>query len=371
MSREYTSVDGFCGAGGLTLGLEKAGFHTVAAFDLDAKAIESFRSNHSEVGFVADASQLTGPELLDRIGLKRGELDLFAGGPPCQGFSKQKRGAHNGDDRNRLVLEFARLIRECEPRFFVLENVEQLGGKRGREFVTGVQDDLRGYHLFPKFYNSANYGVAQTRGRFVIVGQRHDILAPYRFPTPTVAKWLTVGEVLAGLPEPPKDYSEHPDFPNHADARVTPINIERFSYVPQGGGWWDIPEHLRLPCHQNVDRTSGGWPDVYGRLRADGQAPTLTGGFDSFTRGRYGHPFQNRPLTPREAARLQGFPDNFRFFGTRAHVRSQIGNAVPPPLAEAIGRSVIRCLQINEGLEVEGPDYFEGELASAQSRLPL
>jgi site-specific DNA-cytosine methylase len=156
------------------------------------------------------------------------------------------------------------------------------------------------------------------------------------------------------MPEPPKDYSEHVDFPNHYAAKVTSINVERFSYVPQGGGWCDIPETLRLRCHQKVDRRSGGWPDVYGRLKLDGQAPTITAGFDSFTRGRYGHPLRDRPLTPREAARLQGFPDGFRFSGTRWDVRSQIGNAVPPPLAEAIGKAIVRSLMIEDGFRFSG-----------------
>ena len=156
--------------------------------------------------------------------------------------------------------------------------------------------------------------------------------------------WRTVGEALADLPEPPLDYSDHPDFPNHQRARVTALNIERFSHVPPGGGWQDIPEPLRLKCHQNVDTSRGGWPDVYGRLEANSQAPTITGGFDSFTRGRYGHPSEDRPLTPREAARLQGFPDWFVFSGTRYDIRTQIGNAVPPPLASAIGKSILLTL---------------------------
>ena len=101
---------------------------------------------------------------------------------------------------------------------------------------------------------------------------------------------------------------------------------------------------LRLACHQNADVTSGGWPDVYGRLQWDGQCPTITAGFDSFTRGRYGHPAQNRSLTLREGARLQGFPDTFRFFGTRHDVRLQIGNAVAPPVAKAAGEAVKRVL---------------------------
>jgi DNA (cytosine-5)-methyltransferase 1 len=271
------------------------------------------------------------------------------------------------------VLEFARLVREVQPRFFLLENVDQLGKKRGRRFVARIQAELEDYVLYPHFYNSADYGLAQTRVRFVVVGKHRDVQAPFSVPQPTVQTWKTVGEVLAGLPEPPEDYSEHPRFPNHYRAKVTPINIERFSYVPQGGGWWDIPNELRLACHRNVDPSAGGWPDVYGRLCADGQAPTITGGFDSFTRGRYGHPFQNRPLTPREAARLQGFPDWYRFYGTRWDVRSQIGNAVPPPLAEAIGRNILRTLQIEDGLVK--PEHEEAHLPkvlpSWQSHLPL
>jgi DNA (cytosine-5)-methyltransferase 1 len=348
VKQPYRFIDAFCGAGGLALGLRQAGFDDAVSFDADEHAVETFRTNISPRVFVARAQDICGKDLLKRAEID-GQLDLFAGGPPCQGFSKQKRGAHLGDERNSLVLEFARLVRETSPRFFLLENVDQLGKKRGRGFLADVQDELQNYVLFPHFYNSADYGLAQTRIRFVIIGRRRDVAAGYRVPVPTVTQWVTVGDVLSGLPEPPENYSEHPYFPNHYRARVTPINIKRFSYVPQGGGWWDIPDKLRLQCHRNVDRGSGGWPDVYGRLKLDGQAPTLTAGFDSFTRGRYGHPLYDRPLTPREAARLQGFPDNYRFYGTRWHVRSQIGNAVPPPLAMVIGASIRRSLDLADG----------------------
>lgn len=333
----------------MALGLERAGFEVLVSFDASECAVETFKVNVSDRCLHEKAENLTGKGLFKEARFN-GKLDLFAGGPPCQGFSKQKRGAHLGDERNELVLEFARLVRETAPRFFLMENVDQLGKKRGREFVERVHEELGGYDLYPHFYNSADFGLAQTRVRFVVVGKSKKVKAAYRVPRPTVAQWATVGEALNGLPEPPVDYSEHPHFPNHYRAKVTPINIERFSHVPQGGGWWDIPEKLRLRCHQDVDRKSGGWPDVYGRLKIDGQAPTITGGFDSFTRGRYGHPLQNRPLTPREAARLQGFPDDFRFCGTRWDVRSQIGNAVPPPLAAAIGGSILRTLMVEDGV---------------------
>lgn len=347
MSYEY--VESFCGPGGMSLGLKWAGLEPALSFDVDEWAVMTHQANLPGPCIQADAAALAGTEILDRIGLSRGDLALFSGGPPCQGFSKQRRGAHKGDERNRLVLEFARLIREIEPRAFIFENVAIFGKKRGQGYRGLMRDQLAAYDLYPHFYNCADYGLAQTRERFVMVGLRRDQGVRFEVPSPTVSRWTTVGEVLEGLPEPPEDYSVHPDYPNHQRARVTPINVERFSHVPQGGGWQNIPEPLRLPCHKNVDPSKGGWPDVYGRLRWDGQCPTITGGFDSFTRGRYGHPLHDRPITPREAARLQGFPDDFEFHGTRQHQRSQIGNVVPPPLARVIGQAVLRCLRAADG----------------------
>ncbi len=346
--REYSCIDSFCGAGGLALGLRRAGFRVLISFDANACAVETYRANISSACLHERAENLTAELLRTKAGFE-GTLDLLSGGPPCQGFSKQKRGAHHGDGRNELVLQYARLVRELQPRFFLMENVDQLGQKRGRGFVDRLRAELEAYELHPHFYNSADYGVAQTRVRFVVVGKLRSIRAEFAVPAPTVVGWTTVAQAFVGIPEPPEDGSEHPQIPNHYRSRVTPMTTQRFSHVPPGGGWWDIPEDLRLACHRNLDRRSGGWPDVYGRLEWAGQAPTITAGFDSFTRGRYGHPAENRAITPREAATLQGFPPSFRFFGKRGDVRLQIGNAVPPPLAEAIGRSIVRTLREEDG----------------------
>lgn len=342
--KKFTCVDSFSGAGGLSIGLVKAGFKMLYAFDYNKEAVESynafFKGHHCEV---KDAREITGEYIQSKIGKK--ELDLFAGGPPCQGFSRQRKGAFSGsDERNSLVIEYARIVSELRPKAFMLENVDMLGLARGAKFFGQAQNRLTEYDLYPHFYNSADYGVPQTRVRFITVGIRKDLNVKFTIPSPTVEKWTTVGSVLEGLPEPPSDYTEHPDFANHQNARVTKENIFRFSFVPQGGGWKDIPFDLRLPCHQKVNTSKGGWPDCFGRLEWNGQAPTITGGFDSFTRGRYGHPLHDRPLTPREAARIQGFPDEFRFYGTRAEVRKQIGNAVPPLMAKAIGEAIKRTL---------------------------
>lgn len=345
-----TCIDAFCGAGGLSLGLEWAGFDIIAAFDSDPYCIETYNRNRKKfVAIVADARTLSPEALLHGTAFSRGDIDLVAGGPPCQGFSSQTRGAHLGDPRNELVLHFIRLVRALLPRFFLFENVTGFGRKRGKAFLGAIERELSEYDLVPNVFNAADYGLAQTRQRFILVGRRRDVPGPYQPPPPTVDRWRTVGEAIGDLPEPPEDGSDHPLFFNHSRSRVSPKNIERFSYVPQGGGWQDIPEHLRPPCHRRIKKGSGGWPDVFGRLEWSGQAPTITSGFDSFTRGRYGHPLQNRPLTPREAARIQGFPDWYRFYGTRNAIRHQIGNAVPPPLAEAIGRSIASCLLLSHG----------------------
>lgn len=356
--RMPVAIDTFSGPGGLSLGLSNAGFSIGAAFDHDQPTVDTYRLNLGEHGFQADARKVSGQMLLEFSGTD--EVDLVAGGPPCQGFSKQKRGAHLGDPRNSLVLEHLRLIEELQPRAFLMENVSMLAQIRGAHLVERFHS-LADYDLTGNFYVAADYGVAQTRERFVLVGIRKDQPGGFEIPAPThpAAKWLTVGDVIGDLPEPPLDYSVHPNLPNHQRARVTEINIRRFSHVPQGGGWRDIPFDLRLPCHQVVDATKGGWPDVYGRLRWDGQCPTITGGFDSFTRGRFGHPLHNRPLTPREAARLQGFPDWFVFTGTKHDVRHQIGNAVPVPLATALGDAIMKALNgITPKKDARSPTLF-------------
>ncbi|MCC5847613.1 MAG: DNA cytosine methyltransferase [Verrucomicrobia bacterium] len=349
MPKPFTYVEGFSGPGGMSLGLQRAGFQLKYAFDISEKAVSTHNANLGNHAEVKDAREVDGFTLMDQWGIQPKDLDLFAGGPPCQGFSKQKRGAHLGDKRNDLVLEYIRLVKEFEPKFFFFENVAVFGQKRGREFLHKMHEELHDYQINAFFLNSANFGLAQTRQRFVVVGKHIDVAASFVLPEKVVDQWQTLRDVIGDLPEPPSDFTCHPHFFNHQNAKVTDLNVHRFSHVPPGGGWRDIPFDLRMACHKRVDIRSGGWPDVFGRLQWDGQCPTITGGFDSFTRGRYGHPEANRPLTPREAARLQGFPDEFNFHGTRGDIRSQIGNAVPPPLAETVGICIARSLLCHYG----------------------
>ncbi|MCX8955762.1 DNA cytosine methyltransferase [Erwinia psidii] len=342
-SNKLTCIEGFCGAGGMSFGLKQAGFDVRLAFDINENAVETYKKNIGNHCEKLDASIVSGKFLLEKAGIKT-RLDLFSGGPPCQGFSKQKRGAHLlDDDRNKLVLEYSRLVNELKPRAFLFENVEIFGQKRGRFLIEEIKVKLFNYNIYTYFICSSDFGVAQKRGRFLMIGidKSEGKVIPQLLKS---NKPLTVRDVIGQLPPPPEDYKEHQEIPNHIKCKITKINEERFSHVPPGGGWKDIPYNLRLKCHQNVDTASGGWPDVYGRLEWDKQCPTITAGFDSFTRGRYGHPSQDRAITLREGAMLQGFPVNYRFYGNRDAIRLQIGNAVPPPVSYAAGTAIINCL---------------------------
>ena len=343
-NKSYTCIETFSGAGGMALGLTRAGYNILQAIDNEPKAIETYNKNLAQHGFVKDIRDVNGEELLSEVGLKKNELDLFSGGPPCQGFSKQRRGEFLLDDpRNLLVRDYVRLIEEMNPKSFLFENVQIFGQKRGRHLVQELEERLAQYNVYKFHVCSSDFGLAQARGRFLMIGVLREIsnAIPYLVQS---SKDVSVFDAIGDLPEPPENYSSHPDFHNHLKCRISKENEERIAHVPQGGGWQDIPWELRLPCHQTEDPKKGGWPDVYGRLTWDGKCPTITGGFDSFSRGRYGHPVQNRAITPREAARLQGFPDEFEFVGNRSNVRLQIGNAVPPPLAEEAGKSILRVL---------------------------
>lgn len=357
MSRPLTCIETFSGAGGMALGLVAAGVDVRLAFDIDPAAVETYRRNIGAHAHVMDIRNAQGRKLLREIGLTR--IDLLSGGPPCQGFSKQKRGAHNDiDERNGLVREYGRLVQETKARAFLFENVEIFGQKRGAQFIGHIERELADYRIYKFFVCSSNFGLAQRRGRFLMIGihKAEPHLAPV---LGGASRRQTIRDVIGNIPPPPEDGTEHKVIPNHIKCRITELNEQRIRHVPPGGGWQDIPRHLRLDCHKDVDASKGGWPDVYGRLEWSGQCPTITAGFDSFTRGRYAHPEQHRSLTLHEGARLQGFPAKFRFVGNRYDVRVQIGNAVPPPVAKAAAEAVQRVLIGNSQIP-RFPIYAEG-----------
>jgi DNA (cytosine-5)-methyltransferase 1 len=337
----YLAADFFCGAGGLSLGLQWAGFQPAFAFDSDPYACQTYRHNLGEHLLRANATTLSVDEIYSSSGLGPGSFTLVCGGPPCQGFSIQRRGQRQ-DIRNDLVIDFARLAVELHPPIILIENVPQLLGRRGRAYLREViaYFEGAGYQCDAQVLDAADFGVSQHRLRAFVVARRPDQTSPFVFPRATHdrANRRTVRDAIANLPEPPLDYSEAPGYPNHTRVRITPLNELRIAHVPPGGGRADLPVELQLPCHKNDN--GHRHLDVYGRMEWDKPAPTITAMFDSFTRGRFAHPEQNRPITGREGARLQSFPDTFRFYGPKKDVARQIGNAVPPLLACAIGEAL-------------------------------
>lgn len=338
------ALDLFSGAGGLSLGLTRAGFQVVAAVDSWEPAVASYRQNFAHPAIRADAAGLTKEQLLEDAGLAPDSLDLVVGGPPCQGFSIQRIGP-DLDDRNALVLEFARLVGELAPRAFLMENVTGLVGRRGRGLLERFVESMEahGYTVDRTTVDAADFGVPQHRRRVFVYGWRSDekpLLLPNQvdgWPAPTVA------ETIGDLPSPPESSTDAAD-PLHVASRMSDLNRSRLALIPPGGGFEDLPPDLRVACHRD-GAAKIGHRNVYGRLDPDQPAVTITARFDSFTRGKFAHPYEDRNITLREGARLQTFPDDFRFVGNREEIAALIGNAVPPLLAERLGLELRRQLE--------------------------
>ena len=197
-----------------------------------------------------------------------------------------------------------------------------------------------GFDVFRHDLNSADHGVPQLRRRLVVVAIKKEVARSYSGPVKiTEQRWPTIGECLKGLPKATR-LNGH-GLRNHFPTAEREENKRRIAFVDMGVGRLSIPTSLQLPCHKKY----GGHLDVYGRLDWFSQARTITGGFDSFTRGEYGHPLEHRSITAREAARIQGFPDWFEFEGSRSSIRRHIGNAVPPPMAFCIATGILKALR--------------------------
>lgn len=342
---KFTCIDSFCGAGGLGLGLKQAGYNILLSFDIDQICIDTINANKKYFGHPAesaDISDMLNGELLKKCNLERGELFLLAGGPPCQGFSIQRRGS-DIDKRNELVLKYGKLIEELYPMYFVMENVTGIAGKRGKTILQQLIEDVEkiGYTVHIKLLDAQDYGVPQRRKRYFIVGERKDLGEHYEYPHPLDYR-RTVRDVIGDLPSPPDDGTDYPDISLHRRDRLSPLNLKRMKSLKEGQGRDDLPMELRADCHK-IDSSVIGFRNVYGRMVWDDVAPTITARFDSFTRGQFGHPVQNRSISLREGALLQCFPMDFVFTGNKVDIARQIGNAVPPLLAKQIGKSIIEC----------------------------
>lgn len=339
------AIDLFCGAGGMSLGLRDAGFEIAAAVDNDPVAIKTYKANLGLHVLSGPIEEMSASDLLAAAGLSRGDCTLLAGGPPCQGFSLQRRGDRK-DPRNKLVLEFLRMVEEIQPRFFIMENVGGLLTKHGAPFLRqfALRTSKLQYVIHVATLNAVEFGVPQIRKRAFLFGEHApNFSSRFKIPKPDSYAARTVRDAIGDLPSPPEDGQCHPHVPNHyRESRLAPINIERIRAVPQGGGRDHLPERLQLACH--VNNPSHRHKDVYGRLAWDEPSVTLTARFDSFTRGRFAHPVEDRSLTIREGARIQTFPDTFVFDGNREDGARQVGNAVPPLLARHLGGAILEAV---------------------------
>lgn len=323
-----TAIDLFAGCGGLTQGLRDAGFHVVAAVEVDPLARETYGANHPEVELWGDITEVNTLSMKRRLHLRKGWLDLLAGCPPCQGFTvlRTLNGKRQiNDPRNDLVLEFVRFVREFLPKAVMFENVPRL--MHDQRFTALVRElQALGYGVDFGVLNAADFGVPQRRHRLMLVAVRHGVPRLQRRRGPR----RTVREALRQLAPAGRSGDLLHDLPEKRNERVLAV-IERTP--SDGGSRNELPVELQLPCHRRCD----GFKDVYGRMAWDDVAPTITGGCVNPSKGRFLHPEENRAITLREAALLQGFPPTYRFSLARGKyaAAAMIGNALPPAFATA------------------------------------
>ena len=344
-------LDLFSGAGGLSEGLRTASqrFDTVRAVESDIAAAGSYGRNHGQgTAYTGTVEEWLESEVVPTA-------DLVIGGPPCQGFSALGK-QDVLDVRNQLWLRYAEAIRQAQPKYFVLENVPAfLNSIQFTRFKQRCEPkrQLGAYTFRAAVLNAADFGAAQVRRRVIVIGHLRDLPFP-GFPVATHEReeWLPLKAVLSGLPE----YVGKTDLPDewtevgkhrlpgafrtdqlHLTRYYEALSLRRIAHVPAGGNRFDIPTPLLPQCWRRHKTGSG---DVMGRLAWDKPSVTIRTEFYKPEKGRYLHPTEHRALTLHEAARIQGFPDDYQWVGSKTSIARQIGNAVPIPLGLAIGRQL-------------------------------
>nr|BDD46572.1 cytosine-specific methyltransferase [bacterium] len=321
------AIDLFCGCGGTTQGLRDAGFSVISGVEYDLLAATTYQKNHTRTKvWHTDVSELTPETILKHHGLRKGELDLLAGCPPCQAFSPMRRlnGKRRVRDRNSkdLIFEFLRFLEVIQPKVMMIENVPRL--IEDYRFIQ-VRKRLRelGYEGQPAVFNAADCGVAQRRRRMVYIASRIGEIG-YAGPVDEKER-VTVRHIIGKMIPPGESGDPLHDFPESRSKRVSDL----IAMIPKDGGSRSaLGEGKQLECHKKCD----GFKDVYGRMAWDEVAPTITSGCVNPSKGRFLHPEQNRAITLREAALLQGFPEGYFFSLDKGkHAAAlMIGNAFPP-----------------------------------------
>lgn len=340
----YLAIDLFAGCGGLTLGLKQAGFKVVGAVESDELSLESYEKNH--VGthlWKRDIRTLSTLSVKRTLKLKKGQLDLLAGCPPCQGFSTlvTKNGCYLVDDpRNSLIYEFLRFVEDLLPRVVLMENVPDLARTtRFRRFLKRLEN--LGYKSDYRILDAADYGVPQRRRRLVLLASLNNGVgfagkARRRYSVREAFKKLTAKQA--------KSDPLHDTKSKHRTEKIQRL-IER---IPKNGGSRsDIKRFRQLRCHADFD----GFYDIYGRMSWDDISPTITSGCINPSKGRFLHPSKNRPITLREAALLQTFPKSYWISLSKGKYRAAelVGNAFPPEFARRQAVVVRRHLSDSDG----------------------
>ena len=337
-------VDFFCGCGGTSAGLMRAGIQIVVGIDNDPDAVTTFGSNFPHASLLkGDIRDLKVTDLESHISRDEREVWLFSACAPCQPFTRHRKQSKAKDDRVNLLSEFVRFVDAFLPDLLFVENVP---GLASRAESYGPLNELlsflaeRGYLVTCGEFNSWDFGVPQKRRRFALIGSQ---LGPISFPDRTHGPgtsnpaYSTVREWISDLPAIHAGQHHH-SVPNHQAASLSLLNLERIRATPEGGGRRDWPESLHLECHRGDFK---GYSDVYGRMHWDTPTSALTTRCVSYSNGRFGHPDQDRAISAREAACLQTFPRSFEFAGSLGSVARQIGNAVPVLVSQRFGENFV------------------------------
>lgn len=345
-AKDCKIVDLFCGIGGLSYGLRMEGFDIAAGYDIDEKCRYAFETNNNCTFYPTDVAELKSSEILEHFG--NAKIKILVGCAPCQPFSsytfKNKEKDH---DKWGLLYHFSRLIKETEPHIVSMENVAQLlNFKKApvfQDFVSTLSS--LGYKVHYQIVNCTEYGMPQKRKRLVLLASKlgEIELIP---KTHTPENYVTVGDVIRGLPAL-NDGEVNSEDPMHQARKLNQINKIRIEHTPYGGSWVDWPEELILDCHKKLSGKS--YSSVYGRMKWEEPSPTITTQCIGYGNGRFGHPVENRGISLREAAMLQTFPKNYKFFERSDNVSivtvaRQLGNAVPVRLGAVIGKSIKKHL---------------------------
>lgn len=360
------AIDLFAGCGGLSLGFMQNGWSIEKAVEFDPAIANTYKLNHPEVEVIVDDIKN-----IDHSGVfKRGDADVIIGGPPCQGFSMagaRIREGFMGDPRNYLFKHYFNVVKTVKPKAFIMENVKGIQTMQKGEIFAEIQStfqnpdllDGQQYYVYPRVVKAVEFGVPQKRERMIIIGllKKVDNFDEYWQKTiddikkdfPTYFDRVNVYDAIGNLvdipendtvdnPEPQTDYqrylaTENKKLTNHTKTNHSQLAVGRMHRVDNGRNFTSLNEQINS-VH------SGS----YGRLCWDEQAPTITTRFDTPSGGRFTHPVEDRTLTPREAARIQSFPDDFVFYGNKTSVCKQIGNAVPPKISYFLARLIEKIL---------------------------